>query len=445
MKPGPAGWLFVLLSEEAVSHRAEKVVQAPEREWRGGSARARARAYLRRMLRETGLLFGTPALSGKPEVKTAGQELSSAVVRTFARLALDISVLVEGRPGPRREQLLLLFSVLAGELEEAKRIEAWIQGGPFPEGAWALVEDALERRSISFSGDPVYALMLHNSAVYADAQVFGRQTIAYFGGGRLSPPSAQRRLRWAGRQKALLVQVLLALASAERRLNFSARRAILRRIENLQLPAALAARVRGEIKKSFEGRVPLEDLLRQVRGGDVRRFILEQTILASLVNGRRSARELAFIQELSTALGVSPQRLGRIEIEVAEFYARNRGVVDVFAVSEGAGQLGEQVVESIQRTLEKNFYALLREIRQTGELSVLLTRAARGQKLTAEEKQKVRAQLIDIAKAIPALAIFAAPGGVLLLIALAKVLPFNILPSAFQDEESAEAERKARL
>ena len=62
------------------------------------------------------------------------------------------------------------------------------------------------------------------------------------------------------------------------------------------------------------------------------------------------------------------------------------------------------------------------------------TGAARGQKLSAEERRKMRAQLIDVAKAIPALAIFAAPGGILLLIALAKVLPFNILPSAFQDE-----------
>ena len=60
--------------------------------------------------------------------------------------------------------------------------------------------------------------------------------------------------------------------------------------------------------------------------------------------------------------------------------------------------------------------------------------AARGQKLTREERKAMREQLIDVAKVIPALAIFAAPGGILLLIALAKVLPFNILPSAFQDD-----------
>jgi hypothetical protein len=42
-----------------------------------------------------------------------------------------------------------------------------------------------------------------------------------------------------------------------------------------------------------------------------------------------------------------------------------------------------------------------------------------------------------VAKVIPALAIFAAPGGVLLLLALSKVLPFNLLPSAFQDEPAS--------
>jgi hypothetical protein len=119
---------------------------------------------------------------------------------------------------------------------------------------------------------------------------------------------------------------------------------------------------------------------------------------------------------------------------MAEFYAKNLSVVDVFRVAAGAGKMGEEVVASIQQALEKNFSRLMREVRETGELSVLLTRAARGQTLTREERRKVRAQLIDVAKAIPALAIFAAPGGILLLIALAKVLPFNILPSAFQEE-----------
>ena len=48
----------------------------------------------------------------------------------------------------------------------------------------------------------------------------------------------------------------------------------------------------------------------------------------------------------------------------------------------------------------------------------------------------MREQLLDLAKTIPALAIFAAPGGMLLLPILLKLLPFNLLPSSFVDPPS---------
>lgn len=57
----------------------------------------------------------------------------------------------------------------------------------------------------------------------------------------------------------------------------------------------------------------------------------------------------------------------------------------------------------------------------------------------------MRQELIDLAKAIPALAIFAAPGGLLLLAALAKVLPFSLLPSAFQGARREEASGAAEV
>ncbi|HZH04717.1 MAG TPA: hypothetical protein VEY30_13105, partial [Myxococcaceae bacterium] len=86
----------------------------------------------------------------------------------------------------------------------------------------------------------------------------------------------------------------------------------------------------------------------------------------------------------------------------------------------------------LQQWLELSARRLWTEVLETGELSVLLSRAVRGQTLSAEERSKVRSQLLDLAKAVPAAAIFAAPGGLLLLIGLAKILPFDLLPSAFR-------------
>ena len=52
--------------------------------------------------------------------------------------------------------------------------------------------------------------------------------------------------------------------------------------------------------------------------------------------------------------------------------------------------------------------------------------------LTKEEQKQMYAQIKDILKTIPSLAIFLLPGGAILLPIFAKLIP-NILPSAFDD------------
>ncbi len=418
------GWLTALLDQAVAAHPTSSPGFAASREPLPLSGRARARAYLRKSLRESGLLFGTPAQaeSSSNPPASSREALLYAVIGTFARIALDIASLVQAPSPPRREQLVMLFAATLGVQTASE------------------VESSIERRARSLARDPVYGLVLHNAAVYVDAQIFGRLAIRFFSRGELNRPVVERLLHFAARQKSLLLEVLTALASAERKPTFLGRRAILRQIKGLELPQPLASDLRRKIKRAFKTPPVLDSIVQPVRSAELRRFILEQTILASLVGGRRSPQEVDFIRQLASALRFGPNESARVELEMAEFYAKNVSVVDVFRVAAGAGKMGEEVVAAIQQTLEKNFNRLMREVRETGELSVLLTRAARGQTLTREERRKVRAQLIDVVKAIPALAIFAAPGGILLLIALAKVLPFNILPSAFQEEPDKKKE-----
>jgi len=123
---------------------------------------------------------------------------------------------------------------------------------PLPKRLWAEVERALEQRAMSLSGDPYYGLLLHNGAVYVDAQVFGRQAIDYFARGKLQPDAARRRLEFAAQQKALLVEVLTALACAERKPSYPSRRAILRQIEDLGLPGEYEGALRSKVKRYFD-------------------------------------------------------------------------------------------------------------------------------------------------------------------------------------------------
>jgi hypothetical protein len=170
-----------------------------------------------------------------------------------------------------------------------------------------------------------------------------------------------------------------------------------------------------------------------MRAQPLRRWLLEQALLSSLAQGRRSNAEHVFLNNLATSLEISQQDQMNLAAEVAAFYSSHRTLVDAFTEG-GGGWRRKVMVSSVQSSLAKNFERLMQEVRETGELSVLLGKVARGYRPTQEERRRMRAQLIDLAKVVPALALFAAPGGMLLLIALAKVLPFSLLPSAFQDE-----------
>ena len=91
--------------------------------------------------------------------------------------------------------------------------------------------------------------------------------------------------------------------------------------------------------------------------------------------------------------------------------------------------MNDKVVSLVRKNLKK----ILNEIMETKELSELLFKSTT-KKLTIQEKEKVQEQLLDIARSIPALAIFVLPGGGLILPVIIKVLPFNILPSSFQND-----------
>lgn len=96
-------------------------------------------------------------------------------------------------------------------------------------------------------------------------------------------------------------------------------------------------------------------------------------------------------------------------------------------------RFGSWARKFIKRLAPGALAKLAQEVAETHDLARLLRKRIHS-RLTPEEETRMRQQLIDLCKCIPALAIFAAPGGCLLLPILIKVLPFNLLPTAFADE-----------
>jgi len=94
----------------------------------------------------------------------------------------------------------------------------------------------------------------------------------------------------------------------------------------------------------------------------------------------------------------------------------------------------------LRETVVRNKKAVWEEVSQSDEMLRLIWRFSRGGTLTDEEQKRVREQLLDLARVVPALGIFALPGGAVLLPLLARALPWDLLPSAFREKEGISEE-----
>ena len=160
---------------------------------------------------------------------------------------------------------------------------------------------------------------------------------------------------------------------------------------------------------------------------------MEQLILLSLIDNQDAWQERELIEKISLQLGLSLEKLEQLYGTVAEFFSVHNERLEFLKNNAAVHQFQDYMNDKVVKIVRKNVGNIMNEIKETKELSELLVKATT-KPLTAREKEKVREQLMDVARSIPALAIFALPGGGLLLPVLIKVLPFNILPSSFQDE-----------
>ena len=85
------------------------------------------------------------------------------------------------------------------------------------------------------------------------------------------------------------------------------------------------------------------------------------------------------------------------------------------------------------KILGRNKDKFVTELKQSKEL-VSLIRKSTTTELTKEEKDAVKKQFLDIARSMPAMAMFLLPGGTFLLPIMLKIIP-DLMPSAFRDNE----------
>ncbi len=368
-------------------------------------------------------------------------------------LLVDIA-LIHGTPfdpARRRAELATLFAAQCGYFDLARAADpaGGSVDGPAVTKAFAKAGAALKARGHP-AGDPKHGLPLRVGTLCVQRRHLARLAIAYYGQGRIDVGEARKLGEQAMDDLVLLVEALTAIASAQGPLDLRRRRIALAQVARLGLPRDQARDARAAVRQP-RGAAELARTA-PVR---LRAFLLEQMLLSELASGQPSPARAEVIQTFANEAQIPPEQVAALQAEAAELYAGQRWLEpnpdtpeDWENLANEWEDVADQMMEKVADSVTDNLEAIVTELKQTGELGQLVAKAASGTSLTDDEKRKVKAQLLDLAKAVPALAIFAAPGGMLLLPILAKVLPFNVLPSAWDPKEKpagARSRKKARV
>lgn len=165
-------------------------------------------------------------------------------------------------------------------------------------------------------------------------------------------------------------------------------------------------------------------------------YILDLACMAVWDDATIDTHEIHFLWSLGKRLQIQNNEVEGSLRFIQGFIGDHREKIAFFNTANPVKAFYDQSSKTVSKLILRNKKRLTKELTESGELMVLLTRST-VRDLSEEEKQKVKDQLLDICKSIPSLAIFALPGGGILLPLLVKFIP-RLLPSAFDDNKIAE-------
>ncbi len=172
-----------------------------------------------------------------------------------------------------------------------------------------------------------------------------------------------------------------------------------------------------------------------------KRYMLDLCCLTVFEDLTLDEAEHQFLQQMLVTLDFSEEDLNKSLSALKTFSEKYTKKILLFEYSHPVKQFYKQSASTVKLLIIRNKDRLARELDESGELMVLLGQSTL-RDLSAEEKTKVKEQLLDICKTIPSLTIFLLPGGTVLLPLLVKFIP-KLLPSSFQDNRIEAAKKKS--
>ncbi len=165
----------------------------------------------------------------------------------------------------------------------------------------------------------------------------------------------------------------------------------------------------------------------------LKRFLMDISILTVFSNLETDDSERDFIDQLRKHVDIPEAELDETIMFIENFIITNHAESDFLTDAPSYERVYGSFSNRWKKVLTRNKEKLATELGASKEL-VSLMKKSMSEDLTPEEKIKVKAQLKDVLKSLPTVAIFLIPGGSLLLPMMVKIMP-DILPSAFKNNE----------
>jgi hypothetical protein len=162
-----------------------------------------------------------------------------------------------------------------------------------------------------------------------------------------------------------------------------------------------------------------------------KQYLIDMAGMALWSDGIIEKNEAYFLHSLAEIMSLSDDFVTKSITDTNDFITKYKKEIPYFNYSNPVKHFYDQTTQTVVTLISRNKNRLIKEIRESKELMVLLAYSTR-RDLDDKEKKKVKKQLLDICKTIPSLTIFLLPGGSLLLPILIKFIP-TLLPSAFNE------------
>lgn len=170
----------------------------------------------------------------------------------------------------------------------------------------------------------------------------------------------------------------------------------------------------------------------------INRFYLEIALLFIMADREIDEEEEQFIKTLGKRLNITEESAEQAILALKVFIAQHqKAFQQITANKKRLPKINSDIRQRAQTAVKENKEKLHQEIRESQELYQLLIKA-RTTKLSREEKEKVRSQLVDIMKTLPVFVIIGLPGTFMTLPFLISILPSQFFPTAFQNLKNEE-------